>query len=125
MPVERKAVEGLLGALVGVVDEVWQRIENAVEELCIQGHNQLVVDQGRIVVRRQVREVKLATIGVLQGDETRLHEVEAAGQHRQRPQLAVRKGAGSGGDLEGHGTDTGRDLEGEAEVGTLAGFDRE
>ena len=84
-----EAVQGLLGALVRVVDEVRQRLEHRVEELRVDRDDHLLVDERRVAALRQVLEAQLLPLPFAQRDEARLDEVHPARQDRQRPQLAV------------------------------------
>ena len=116
-----EAVEGLLGALVGVADEVGQGLEHAEEELPVDGDDQLLVDAAGIVAPGHVGEVQGARAARLQGHEARLGQVEPAREQRHRPQLAVGEVAGAGRHLERHGSDPSRGPEGEAHVGASPG----
>ena len=84
-PGGEESVQGLLGALVGVVHQVGQRAEHAVEELGVDGDDQLFVLAGGIVVLFEVVEGELLPVAITERDEARLSEVQAAGEDRQRP----------------------------------------
>ena len=87
-----EAVERLLGALVGVVHEVRQRREHRVEELAVDGDDELLVDarSGRRVFAMSAN-VSVRRSPPAQRGEARLRELHPARQHRHRPQLAVRE----------------------------------
>ena len=97
----KEAVERLLRALVGIIDEVGQGFEEPIEELGVHGDHELFVDARRVVRLGQVVELELARLALLDRREPRLDEMHPSRQDRQRPELAVGQGAGLGHDLEG------------------------
>ena len=110
-------VERLLGALVGIADQIRQRPQHRGEQLRVESHHQLVVDQARIVGGvGQIGEAQLAPLLALESGEPRLGQVESAGQQRQRPQLAVRQLARPGHGAHRHLTDPERRDELELEL---------
>ena len=101
-----EAVQRLLGALVGVVDEVRQRREHRVEELRVDRDDELLVDRGS--GRRSSPGPRTSASAARRPrsvDEPRLREVHAARQDRHRPQLAVGEVAGGGRRLDRVGAD--------------------
>ena len=82
-------VQRLLGALVGIVDQIGKRRKHRIEQLGIERDHHLFVDQRRVVGFPQALEGHLAPVFVLERDEPRLGQVHPAGEQRQRPQFAV------------------------------------
>jgi hypothetical protein len=97
-----EAVQRLLRALVGIVDEVRQRLQDAVEELGVEGHHELLGLSAGVVGPGQRGESQGARGRALHGHEPRLDQVQARGQHGQRALLAVGAVAGAGHDLDRH-----------------------
>ncbi len=93
-------VERLLRALVGVVDQIGEGLEQAVEELGVDRDHELLVDAGRIVGLGHILEPELAGLPFLERREARLDEMHPARQDRQRPKLPVGKRPALGHDLE-------------------------
>ena len=104
-PGREETVQGLLGALVGVVDQVRQRREHRIEELSVDRDDELLVDARRVVRLRHVGEGQRPALAAPQRRETRLRELHAARQHRHRPPLAVGEIAGDGRGLDRVGPD--------------------
>ncbi len=120
-----EAVQALLRALVRVIDEVRECLQERVEELRVHGDDHLLTDERLVVVPGEVGERHVSPVAVMERDEARLQEVHAPGQDRNGPQLPVGQVAGGGRHLEGIEADAPGSGKAQADGRPAPGFDRE